>query len=877
MKKSRMAGLMTAFALAFTTIAPAGYMTGGALPVYAKGEGTVTVKDQSELDAALVNRTTKKIVIKSTAAKLTIKKGNYSSVKLVVASAATKIVNAGTFDRITVKKAVSFTEKAGGNSITSSDSKLKINLKKQAKNTDICIAKEKSVTDVTIAGEAAAVSVEKAGCKVSVNVDGALEEAKLNASSELTLKGAATNRTNVLVAAEGASFAGALPCDVTVTGKSVLTFEKGAEGSTVKPSASAEGTAVNNKTEGEVVIDDGSKKESIGAGSSFTVGDVVIHGNVSGNGTVTVSGNSSDNGKDSGSGDGTGNNSGSNSGNSTSSKSSGARFACNLLKWYLVDSTTDNFDITPDSQELQVVFYVKSKEGKAIIYDSIDVISSKESVATVSWDQKAGGKYYVLTVYPGSYAGVTDITIKASEYKGADEVSSEFKFTVTSKSINNNIYNVELGQSSVDLYNSPYSPTADVSVKAVNSVGETVDAVWDVNVSFKGQDTNDVGTGWTTKDGQDYLIIDALGAAAGTYRVEVTATGDLGNNTKEITKVINVKVTDALKSVCPDGWSVSGGEIDVKGDVAKDISATYKVETEDLYISDYKGSNLSSKARLAVYVSGKPLGYLSTGGVEGISAGWEIGAKALSKSGAFAGDWDKVNYDLLCVYVYNGANYYSNAKDDTLYLGQMQKSEYMAKDKMGSDTTIKAGGEISIFSRSDKQINEIYYYGADSSKNNIAAQGRYNVVIKYGNTFDSGKQLGNTAKLLVSYDLKMPSVEYNSSEQADCYVTSDVDMVRAEDGYSVSYCAGSGNTTVKYPDYIFGNDSLSKGDKIYAVKVDDVRGGKLNDAAENADPGWFSAYPGADDMKNKYSFDGGKNEDGVLIHFVLEKIVKITV
>ena len=861
MKKNRIACLATAFALAFTTVVPTG--------VHAAPTGTVTVKTQSELDKALADQATQKIVIKSGTVKMKIKKGNYSGIALAVSSARTKVVNAGVFKSITVNNASSFIEKATGNNITSADSKLKINIKKKAKNTGIVINKENSRTDIAIAGEVSALDVEKSGCTVNADVSagGALLKANVKAASTLTISGTSDKRPSVSVSAEGAALTTAIASDVSVSGKAGITFEKGAQNSTVKASANGDGTAVNNKTDGNITVDDGSGAETVGSGSSLEVGSVVIHGNVSGNDTGSVSGNNP--------GNGSGSDSGNNS-NNTAAKTSGAKFALNLMKWYLVDTTTDSFEITPDSEELQVVFFVKSKTGKAIVYDSIDVTSSQESVATVSWDQKADGKYYILTIYPGSLAGTTDIAIKASEYKGADEVTSDYKFTVNSKATNNNIFDVELGASSVDFYNSPYAPTKDISIKAVNSVGERVDAVWDVNVTFKGRETNDVGTSWTTKNGEEYLTIDALGAAAGSYRVEVIATGDSGSNTKEITKVINVKVTDVLKSICPDGWSVSHGEIDVKGNVSDDISVTYKVETEDLFISDYKGSKLSTNAKLAVYVSGKPLGYMSTGGIEGIDAGWEIGAKALSKSGAFSGGWEKVNYDLLCAYVYSGSNYYTNAKNDTLYLGQMQKSEFSSKDKAGSDTTIKAGGEITLFSRSDKMINEIYYYGADSSKNNIAAAGRYNVVIKYGTTFDSGKQLGNTAKILVSYDLKIPELECNASEQADHYVTADVDLVREEDGYSVSYCSGKSTATVKYPDYTFGNASLSKGDKIFAIKVDDVRGGELNDGAENADPGWFGPYPGAEDMKNKYSFDGGKNENGVLVHFIIEKIIKIT-
>ena len=42
-----------------------------------------------------------------------------------------------------------------------------------------------------------------------------------------------------------------------------------------------------------------------------------------------------------------------------------ARFAGNLKKWYLVDTTSESFNITPEGDAKQVVFYAKDKDGKA--------------------------------------------------------------------------------------------------------------------------------------------------------------------------------------------------------------------------------------------------------------------------------------------------------------------------------------------------------------------------------------------------------------------------------------------------------------------------------------------------------------------------------
>ena len=68
----------------------------------------VVVKNQQELDKALKNKLVGIIVVKSAAKKLSIKKGNYSKVKLEVNSAKTRIVHSGRFNQITIKNAESF-------------------------------------------------------------------------------------------------------------------------------------------------------------------------------------------------------------------------------------------------------------------------------------------------------------------------------------------------------------------------------------------------------------------------------------------------------------------------------------------------------------------------------------------------------------------------------------------------------------------------------------------------------------------------------------------------------------------------------------------------------------------------------------------------
>jgi hypothetical protein len=481
------------------------------------------------------------------------------------------------------------------------------------------------------------------------------------------------------------------------------------------------------------------------------------------------------------------------------------------------------------------------------------------------------------------------MTVKTTEYKGTEEVHSEYTFDVASKEFNNNLYNVEAGASSVSLYNTPYAPSTKVAMKPVNSLGEKVTATMDFTIT-KGKDETDEVRAWRVDDNDNpdengaNVHIDTLGATAGTYKVSVLISGESGNNTKEITKNINVRVTDALSSVMKDGkWTVSGDTI--LGDSLDAISATYKVEVKDLKITDYQGMDDSTDVKLAVYVGGKPVGYMRTWGVDKYSDGWAIGQTVLKKT---MDTTDAIDFSAVNAYVYSGSNYYNDVVGTTLYLGNngtdKNAMNYTTKDKAVSTNTIKVGGSVKIYSESGNTVSEVYYYGDGNNKNNVAKAGSYNVVVKYGANFADGKQLGNAGKFNVSYSLTMPTVEYNLSEQAEVKVKSNVDLVRAEDGYSVSYSSNNGTKeagVLKYNSgiiggYVFGTAGLSKGSKIYAVCVDDVRGGWSWNANENGASGWSMGRPGDATALGKYAFNGGEYQGGVLIHFVIEKTSKIT-
>lgn len=557
-----------------------------------------------------------------------------------------------------------------------------------------------------------------------------------------------------------------------------------------------------------------------------------------------------------------------------------ARFADALLKWYLCDDTTTSFSITPeDTADKNVVFYAKNKDGKAVKYDDIEVTTSNENVAGVSWSQQANGKYYTIAIQPAGSAGTAKMTIKTTEYKGTEEVKNEFTFDVVSKEKNNNLYAVNVDTTSVALYNSPYAPKKEIAFKPVNSLGEevTVDG-YDVEV-FKGKD--DASSMISAKMDGNKLIINALATPAGTYKIDVTCSGESGNNTKEIKKSINVRVTDALAEVI-SGNAVKVSDTTVKlgagnttealGQIKDKFSATYKIEVGDLKITDVSGSDTSKQVKLAVYVNSKPIDYLTTSGLAGFVGSdgeteeWTLGdniarralAATLSTSDSTFYPY-QVKYEELNAYIYSGTKYYWGESSNAIYLGQNNKKEYSSKTNFESTNdlhkaALNVGGTYYI----NTLAGGYTWYGDGSTKNNVAAAGAYNVVVKYGwfNADDAkkyaeasgkaqySKQLGNTGKFNVSYSLTMPKVEINTSETAEHQLVADVDLVDAEDGSSVS-----ASTVDKKTGYSFGgaDPKFSKGDKIYAIKVEDTRG------ADN------------------------KKEPGKLtINFIIEKTVKFT-
>lgn len=121
-----------------------------------------TVSTQKELNAALKNSKINKITIK-TGKTLTLKiaKGTYSNKTLIVKAAKAALTNNGAFKSISIADAKSFTEKASGNKLTVSDSKLKLTISKDSSKDKLVFNKENANITLVLNGTPSSIKNSK--------------------------------------------------------------------------------------------------------------------------------------------------------------------------------------------------------------------------------------------------------------------------------------------------------------------------------------------------------------------------------------------------------------------------------------------------------------------------------------------------------------------------------------------------------------------------------------------------------------------------------------------------------------------------------------------------------------------------------------------
>ena len=333
----------------------------GTVPVSAaSAKKNVTVKNQKELNKALNVNTVKKIIVKSDAEKLKIKKGDYSNKKLVIDAGKTKFTNYGSFKNITLKNADTFKEAANGNTIIAKEESSTIIVAKGSEVKKLDVQSYKIDIDVLGKAKVGDLVTKIKGAEVNLNVGKKADvNVTLSKKSIIFIEGSKQAKINIDSKAKNSTITASVPVNITAEESLNAQFNKGAEQSVidsvsedVKVKISGEAaSAVTEKVAGQVIEEPEkvnadtdkkadekeAEKDTGSAGKdSTTTTDNTATGTSSGNtSTVTPSGNSvtgtssgnngtvipSDNTSSVTPSDNTGTGTGTNSGNNTGSGS----------------------------------------------------------------------------------------------------------------------------------------------------------------------------------------------------------------------------------------------------------------------------------------------------------------------------------------------------------------------------------------------------------------------------------------------------------------------------------------------------------------------------------------------------------------------------
>ena len=134
-----------------------------ATPTLAKQSKNVVVGTQEELDAALSEKSVKKITVKTgKKTKLSIGKGTYAGKTLVIDAAKTTLQNGGKFKAVNIIDAKSYTEAAKANTVKVTDKKLTLKVAKSSSGSKISLAGKDATVKAKISGKVSSLTVKNA-------------------------------------------------------------------------------------------------------------------------------------------------------------------------------------------------------------------------------------------------------------------------------------------------------------------------------------------------------------------------------------------------------------------------------------------------------------------------------------------------------------------------------------------------------------------------------------------------------------------------------------------------------------------------------------------------------------------------------------------
>lgn len=106
------------------------------------------------------------------------------------------------------------------------------------------------------------VVIDGAGTKVALTIDGKVEKVVVEKKADVSVSGATTSTVAVENNAAGATIVSEVKADVSLNADAKVSFEKGAEGSTVKTEAAGVKAEVSNNTEQKVTLTDENGRDS---------------------------------------------------------------------------------------------------------------------------------------------------------------------------------------------------------------------------------------------------------------------------------------------------------------------------------------------------------------------------------------------------------------------------------------------------------------------------------------------------------------------------------------------------------------------------------------------------------------------------------------
>ena len=258
------------------------------------------VTNQEELNHALLNKTVKKIIIKTdNKVALTIPQGDYKLVELIVDAPEADIINDGIFKNITIKRIASdtWTERAKGNVLILDASAGHVVIPDTAYISEIRITNVNSSFKLDVYGSVDKIAIDSP-TKIDIKIAGTVGTVDVNSRATISVDGSSSAPIIIKVAegADGTTLNSNVKVDVTSASDTEINLSKGAEGSVVQTTNEKKSVEVTNNTSAKIEIkNEAGKNQTVESGKNVTVDGTGIVKDLTNNGSSSSGSSSSGN------------------------------------------------------------------------------------------------------------------------------------------------------------------------------------------------------------------------------------------------------------------------------------------------------------------------------------------------------------------------------------------------------------------------------------------------------------------------------------------------------------------------------------------------------------------------------------------------------